>query len=68
MDTEIITPFHMVNDLNKKIEWFEKNPPRDRETGIVMLDPRFTAQVNMLKAMRDYIAGTISSPPESSNR
>ena len=56
---EVITPADMIADLDKKITWFDANPPRDPKTGNIILDPRFIAQVNMLKAMRNFIASKI---------
>lgn len=58
-----ITPHDMVADLDKKIEWFEKNPPRDRETGALLINPAFYAQLDMLRAMRGFIASKIEPTP-----
>lgn len=59
MAIPVITPQDMVADLDKKIAWFDANPPRDKQTGEMILDQRFIAQVNMLKAMRNFIASKI---------
>lgn len=59
MEKTLIAPDDMVADLDKKIAWFDANPPRDNKTGDVILDPRFIAQINMLRAMRSFISSKI---------
>lgn len=53
-----IKPEEMVADLDKKISWFDQHPPINRMTGAPEITQPFVDQVNMLRAMREYIHNT----------